>query len=479
LTVPRSAAFLSEGWKNMNALQNPTCVWSVLLLIAAVSARPAWSGDGSGPQLVRVPDPLSGANPAPPLAPLTVPEPARPFPDACFGTRLMRVTRQPGLRHEYARFDPLNRGQSMILLLWPPAGEFRVYRTGGVPYDAPGNFVRTVDLEEPRWDPNDANVIWGLRDFHIVTLEVTTGKTTVVKNFARDPVIGPLTKTEPDLYRVTTKGEGESSSDKRYWALLLQGAKDDHRLRYVFCWDRQLDRVLGVHRIALEDRNVDWVGMSPLGTWVIIGSEFDNTGKLIGPQLADRALTRFHRIDYSGGHADVGLDSRGREVIVMQNSRTDFVDLLPLDEKTLPILEAGGSYAGTKRTPLVRLHYASDSSDGFESGVHISCNAPGWAVISTYTAPDAKARNWLDRKIILVRLDTDKPAAYYLAQVHNTTASYWEETQATITNDGAKVVWAANWGREVGKERCWVMQAEVPSGFRPAPRHAAGHGPRG
>ncbi len=118
-----------------------------------------------------------------------------------------------------------------------------------------------------------------------MTLEVTTGKTTVIKDFARDPVIGPLIKSEPDLYRVTTKDEGESSCDKRYWALLLQGSNDDHRLRYIFCWDRQEDRVLGVHKIAPEDRNVDWVGMSPLGNWVIIGSEFDNTGKLIGPQI--------------------------------------------------------------------------------------------------------------------------------------------------------------------------------------------------
>ena len=226
--------------------------------------------------------------------------------------------------------------------------------------------------------------------------------------------------------------------------------------------------MVGLQHIAPQDRNVDWVGMSPLGHWVIIASEFDNTGKWIGPQLADRSLTRFHRLDYSGAHADVGLDCRGGEVLVMQNSRTDYVDLLPLDEKTLPILEVGGSYSGTNRVPLVRLHYDSESPEGFRSGVHISCNASGWAVISTYTEPDARARNWLDRKIILVRLDPDRPEAYYLAHVHNTTASYWEETQATMTNDGSRVLWAANWGHQVGKERCWLMQLEIPPLLRSA-----------
>ena len=447
------------------------CIIPALFLVAWTSS-PGAAAERVQP--VRVPDQLAGENPVYRLVPQGAPAVGQTVRDAHFGTHITRVTSQPGLRHEYARFDPFNRDQSLIVLAWPPAGESRVYRAARPPYDAPGNLVRTLDLEEPRWDPQDANLIWGLRDFRIVTVDVATGKTTVVKDFASDPVIGKLIKSEPDLHRVTTKNEGESSLDKRYWALALQGSNDDYRLRYIFCWDRQDDRVLGVHRIAAADRNIDWVGMSPLGKWVIIASEFDNTGQLIGPQLADRSLTRFHRIDYSGGHADVGLDARGREVLVMQNSRTDYIDLLPLDDRTLPILEAGAGYEGTNRTRLVRLHYASDSPVGFASGVHISCNAPGWAVVSTYTEPTQEARNWLDRKIILLRLDPERPAAYYLAHVHNTTGSYWEETQAAMTIDGSRVVWASNWGQDVGKERCCLMQLEIPAELRARPTAPAG-----
>jgi len=131
---------------------------------------------------------------------------------------------------------------------------------------------------------------------------------------------------------------------------------------------------------------------------------------------------------------------------------------------TRPILEAGQGHAGTGRTPLVRLLYSSDSPVGFQGGVHISCNAPGWAVVSTYTEPGRPERNWLDRCIVLVRLDARRPEAYYLAKVYGACGAYWEETQATISADGSRVVWAATWDRDVGRERPVLMQLDLPKG---------------
>lgn len=93
-----------------------------------------------------------------------------------------------------------------------------MYRTHPLPFDDAGNFVRTVDFEEPRWDPQNTNLLWGLREFRIETLDVATGETNAIKDFRYDPRIGPLLRSAPDLYRITTKDEGESSRDKRVWA---------------------------------------------------------------------------------------------------------------------------------------------------------------------------------------------------------------------------------------------------------------------
>lgn len=60
-------------------------------------------------RLLRIPHPLSGENLPLRLLPQEVPLPGVPAVDCRFGTRLTRVTRQPGVRHEYARSTRLTR----------------------------------------------------------------------------------------------------------------------------------------------------------------------------------------------------------------------------------------------------------------------------------------------------------------------------------------------------------------------------------
>jgi hypothetical protein len=331
--------------------------------------------------------------------------------------------------------------------------------------------VQTLDIAEPRWDPKDPSVIWGFsteeHSFQIIKINVGTGQNLVVKDFALDPIIGPIIKANPDLYRITTKDEGEASMDFRFWALFLQGTKEDYRLRYIFTWDRQPDKILGLYKIpAGEAELLDWVGMSPLGKWVLIGGDPDpQNRKLAGLIMADKKLTKFHRLAFATAHSDVGLDTQGKEVIVMQNNRTDYIDLIPIDFGTRMVTDES-NYRKSSIIPLVQLFYNSESPVGLKSGVHISCNFPGYCVVSTNIEPKAKEQNWLDRTISLVRLDRNKPEVYYLAKVTNTSKAYWEETQATITSNGDKVVWASNWNQNLGQERVFLMQLDLPRNWQ-------------
>lgn len=88
------------------------------------------------------------------------------------------------------------------------------------------------------------------------------------------------------------KDEGESSRDKRYWVFFLQGdAQEDYNQRYIFTWDRDTDTVLGVYEIALDETELDRIGMSPLGNWVLIGGDSYNGGNLAGLTMANKELT--------------------------------------------------------------------------------------------------------------------------------------------------------------------------------------------
>lgn len=463
-----------ERPKNMAALVLAAFLFTAVHVGITFSPSFSWGFDYPPHfTLQQVPQPLAEQNPVNRRPAGPVPRAGRPFFDPSYYTILTRVTQGKGLRHEYSRFDPFNANQSMIILHQPATGTWRVYRTASAPYDQEGNFVREIDLDESRWDRIDPNIIWGLstehRTFGLIRMDVQSGQTTIVKDFAQDPILGPVISSETDLYRITTKGEGEPSEDMRFWALFLQGTAEDYRLRYIFTWDRQDDRVLGLYKIPAREADLlDWVGMSPLGNWVVVGGDGDRptSGRTLGGlTLADKELRKFHRLAHATAHSDIGLDAEGNEVIVMQNDSTDCVDLIPLAWDTLPVSETN-DYKKSRIVPLLRLFYADSSPHGLKSGIHISCNARGCAVISTHTPPQVAAKNWLDRTIILVRLSRQKPEVFYLANVHNTTESYWEGTHATIARDGAKVVWASNWGRDVGKEKCFLMQLDMPPGWQ-------------
>ena len=109
---------------------------------------------------VEVPDPLSGDNPTYPLVAMNEPNVGESFKDHHFKTVLTRVTQTGKIRHEYSRFDPFNRDQSMIFLCNIEIGDFMVYRTDSMPYAQNANLVRTIsNLEENRWDPEDPNIL--------------------------------------------------------------------------------------------------------------------------------------------------------------------------------------------------------------------------------------------------------------------------------------------------------------------------------
>jgi hypothetical protein len=430
----------------------------------AMGTLAAWAAPDVS-RLVEVAHPLSGDNPAYALPAAPAPAPGAAVFDSRFGTGSARVTQTFGVRHEYSRVDPFNRDQSMIVLHNVTAGNYGVYRTSSLPYDAPQNLAMTVEAAEPRWDPGDDAILWGLDGLSIVRIHVASGQVATVKDFSRDPRIGPIVAAEPDLYRVTRQDEGEASADFRYWAFMLQGTSQEYRVRYLFCWDRAADEVTGVYTVGVREAALDWVGMSPAGHWVLIGGDIDNGPTLTGLTLANREFTRFHQLDAATGHADVGFDSEGREVIVMQNALTDFVDLIPIDPATRPVPPDTLSYSNTNRRALMRLFYASQATNGFYGGVHVSCNAPGWCVVSTTHVPGTPDVNWLERTLTLVRLDRAAPRVFCLAKIHGENGTYWDETHGTITRDGRKVVWTTNWGQNVGQDpaRVWDMVLGVPT----------------
>ena len=430
------------------------------------------------------PNPVSGTNPVYVQQEIALPAVGVAITEPSFGLNLTRLTTAGSLgsRHEYSRFDPYNKDQSKIILIGN--GLSSVYQTQTFPYNAPTNVIHNLAVTEPRWDRNETNKIWGLSGASIKTVDLSSSKPTVkvVNDFSTNTYL--TNKLGYKKFSITMKDEGESSYDKRYWALLVR-SEDGSGKQHIITWDKSnasnsRGGVIGTYELtAREKDNIDWVGMSPKGDHVLVGgldyAAEETTQNITGLTMASKNFDRFHRLDYITAHADVGLDSDGNEVIVMQNTRTDYIDLIPIDWHTKAIKDGAvdNPYANTNRTKLVKLHYDSFSTNSFDlaSGVHISGNYDGYALISTTSseAPGVDNEgNWLERTIFLVSLDPESPEAQYISKIYNSTDTYWQETHGTITNDGTKVLWAANWdqaglqGRDFDNFLLQVDMASVP-----------------
>ncbi|MHC1726228.1 MAG: hypothetical protein AB9866_09510 [Syntrophobacteraceae bacterium] len=240
--------------------------------------------------------------------------------------------------------------------------------------------------------------------------------------------------------------------------------------KYLFTWDRLDNKVPGTYQLSLaQGQNLDWVGMSTLGAWVLIGGgPIEGAPAAWGLMMADKELSVFHQLSTDTAHSDVGLDIQGNEVIVMQNTHTDFIDLIPLDLTAKPV-NSPDDYKNNIIKPIVRLFYDETSPMGLNSGVHISCNFPGYCLVSTNIPPATAEQNWLDRCNILIRLDRNKARAFYLAKIYNTTGQYWEETHASITSDGKKIVWVDNWGKSFAEPQTpevTLTQLDMPANWQ-------------
>jgi hypothetical protein len=421
-------------------------------------------------KLIEVPDPLVGNNPLYKEIEMKMPDAGKSYFEPNFGTILTKATVEGDYgsiegRHEYSRFDPFNKDHSMIVL--NDSRNNKIYKTDTFPYNQESNLVcfPSPRLSELRWDPQDPNIMWGLQRACIIKLNVLTGEQTIVKDFSEDAKIGEITKAGD--YSITTEGEGESSIDKRYWALFLKNATDP---ACVFTYDLVEDKVIGLYKLSSKETNINWVGMSSKGGYVVFGGETtDPSYKFVGTVIANKEMTKFKTISMSTSHSDIGLDTEGNEVLVIGDPYKGTIDMVKLGFDTKGITDPEQSFKGSGCTPLITI---SPDAPKFTmtSTYHISANAPGYCVISASHEPDAEEGYWFDSSIVLVKLDPNNPRVFYLSKIYNVTVPsprwYWDEVHATISSDGLKLVWACNWNLAIGQEKIFLMQVDLPENWQ-------------
>lgn len=371
-----------------------------------------------------------------------------PYADQVFGTCVVRVTdhekdiasndSSKGLKNEYSRVQSFNADESRILVRGT-SGSWYLYDANTLQPLGHASFKGT----DPRWDGTDPAVLYSSDGTRLMSYNVQTKEQKVVHDFAAD---FPGKK----LQAVWTRYEGSPSIDGRYWGLMAED--ENWNTVALLVYDKQADRVIATRETPPSD--VDSVSISPRGDYFLAAfmNECNQTADAAHPcgaMVYDQSLKTGRSLGTHVGHGDFAFDTQGREVVVFQDSGTDYISMVDL---------ATGNV--TQLTPIDFSHTAIS--------LHFSGRAfgkPGWALVST-TDDNATSFTWMDDQVFALEL---APNGRVVRLAHDHTLvdkeqehDYWAEPHGSVNRNFTKVLFTSNWGRS-GTEGVDMYMVALPA----------------
>ena len=375
---------------------------------------------------------------------VSMPQKGAPFIDPNFHTTLFRITDKTdgysgaGIENEYARVDPENSDGTLVILRGND-GEWYLYDTATFQMKKhfASSFVDGIE-PEPRWDPTIPNVFYYLYETELRTYNVDTDVSATVHDF----------KVEfPSAAFVTTGCEGDASLNQRFWSLMVEDS--DYNLISVIIFDKESNNIVG-QKADFPDE-LDWVSMDMSGSHCVVSydTHFAQVFSVDFDSVADLPSG-------ANGHMDFGLTSDDKDVMVYQNTKTDWIAMADLDTGA--------------ETALVEIPFGVNS----DIGLHFSGNCaqkPGWVLVSTYGAenpPPDESHSWMDTQLFMLELKQN-PRVWRIAHTHAYTAeeysgekNYFAEAFATINKAGSRIYFGSNWAN-FAVDYTDTYQAVLPS----------------
>lgn len=241
------------------------------------------------------------------------------------------------------------------------------------------------------------------------------------------------------------KGEGNLSNDDRYVALF--GYKNGNT--DIFVYDIKNDVITATRSLgAIDGAILNNISMSQSGNYVVIQYQASGSADRQGFWVLDPTNNLANLRNVSprlGSHYDLGYDTAGNEVIVIQDDSSRALIMRRLDN-------------GTKTVLL--------GEDKMSWPIHISTrclNRPGWAYISSFSASYAEPDKPNYQLVFAVELDPnaagDSWVNMFAWQQHSITNEVYERMPMTTCNrDGSKVMWASDWGDSGAPIYCYIAE---------------------
>lgn len=380
--------------------------------------------------------------------PEELPEAGVTYKDPTFGTDITRITNirkrnpkssAPGIVNEYARFDPQNADGTLAIFRGTDATWYLYDMTK---LKSKGRILRQGRYE-PRWHATDPDIFFYIDENKFYKYDARKRKRTLLYNARKD---------YKKASWITTQGDGDSSSDSRYWAFMVVNYSSSSMTeldRIIF--DAEKSEVIARYMDTPNAKITDAynVSMSMTGEYIVVES--------VPAQVFNRDWSNGRTLPGVHGHGDLALSKDGRDVLVTQDNSTDYVTMVYLD--TL------------EEVNLMFIPFQTPAEGGVSyQGFHFSGNSvatPGWVLVSTYGYSDT-ASYWSDGTLFLLELK-ENGRHFRIAHTNAKTTKdgnkdYWAEAFATIDRQGKYVFWGTNWGI-TGKDYADVYRVTLPDGW--------------
>lgn len=348
------------------------------------------------------------------------------FVDPVFGTRITRITGDPGsttvaketgqvitwgevTRHHYSRDQAWNADESLIHITRNVGGSPGSIFLDGETYEV--LFARSVPGSDHRWHPTEPDIKVYVSGNSVGRFNVRTGKATVLRSFSEygQINIGPW--------------EGNLSVDG---CVIAFYTNSQEVFAYNLCKDIQYQ--------AIYVGSLDWASVSASGQYVVV--ERTDTDS----RVYDLNMSEICRFTVNHNHYDLGLDENGDDVAAGVSKRSAYdgrVILHRLQDCTFTQLTWGG--------------YASHSSMQ-------SNGRPGWVYSSMH-----KTSGWPPYRDEIVSIATDGSGRVQRwAHMRNQVTDYLSESQPCPSRDGKRVIFGSNWNASDGRPvNAYVVDARA------------------
>jgi hypothetical protein len=361
----------------------------------------------------------------------------------------------PWFKHYYSKQQPWNRDGSILMLSF---FSNKVFFLDGNNYTYLGN--NTTLPYALKWSNTDPDILYGVK----ALLNPGTGivEQTFVAYHYFTGVTQPLAYYGEFTYLTLGNGEGNLSDDNAYAPLIGQDANG----LTVICFDL-INNVEVSRKVFLgavfsappgdHSPLIDWVSTSPSGAFVVVNIYADaQDGASAAYDVYDRNMTFLRTLTTdAGGHADIGYDSAGNEVMfcgsyvggkgvylyTVRLTDSAIEQMLPgLTELPVPFLSPPGD--PTRIPPYMTSNY------------HLSCRNTarhGYGYVSGYSWT-ANTDAVMYHEVYALKLDgsgeVERFSQDFKLQLptNNDPYAYPRAAMAVPNRNGSLVLFSSDWG---------------------------------